>query len=207
MNDESLGIIAECYMSYCSVIKPLIAQIEARSEKIPLQLFNEIRAFNDHIARCFYNSPSESYIRQQTDKAQRHITRLALDCFKCLNVILFQQIDLFDRQTRNIDLTVIDNGQFYPVYSHKRIQAAKLVENAKMKEHIDIVESLNLYQEAFNLYDALVNDINGISEKVKWARVRFRVRKTAAIIGWVISVIASAIISAVFSCELVSRFL
>lgn len=122
-------------------------------------------------------------------------------------MILFQQIDLFDRQTRNIDLTVIDNGQFYPMYSHKRIQAAKLVENAKMKEHIDIVESLNLYQEAFNLYDTLVNDINGISEKVKWARVRFRVRKTASIIGWVVSVIASAIISAVFSCELVSRFL
>lgn len=93
------------------------------------------------------------------------------------------------------------------MYSHKRIQAAKLVENAKMKEHIDIVESLNLYQEAFNLYDTLVNDINGISEKVKWARVRFRVRKTASIIGWVVSVIASAIISAVFSCELVSRFL
>lgn len=206
MTDESLGIIAECYVSYCSVIKPLIAQIEARSEKLPLQLFNEIRAFNDHIARCFYNSPSEEYIYQQTDKAQRHITRLALDCFKCLNVILFQQIELFDRQTRNIDLTVIDNGQFYPEYSHKRTQAARLVEEAKKKEHIDIVESLNLYQDAFNLYDSIVADINGISEKVKWARVRFRIRRSVTILGWIVSVIASAIISAVFSCELVSHF-
>jgi len=206
MNRESFNEIARCYVSYCSVIKPLIAQIEARSEKLPLQLFNEIRAFNDHIARCFYNSPSGSYITEQTDKAQRHITRLTLDCFKCLNVILFQQIELFDRQTRNIDLTVIDNGQFYPGYSHKRIQAARLVEKAKMKEHIDIVESLNLYQEAFNLYDALVDDINAISEKVKWAKARFYIRKTAAIVGWAVSVIASAIISAIFSCELVSRF-
>ena len=82
MNHESLGVIEECYVSYCSVIKPLIAQIEARSEKLPLQLFNEIRAFNDHIARCFYNSPSEEYIIQQTDKAQRHISRLALDSLK-----------------------------------------------------------------------------------------------------------------------------
>lgn len=206
MNRESLGSIAECYVSYCSVIKPLIAQIEARSEKIPLQLFNEIRAFNDHIARCFYNSPTEEYICQQTDKAQRHITRLALDCFKCLNVILFQQIELFDRQTCNVDLTVIDNGLFYPQYSHNRIQAARLVEEAKMKEHIDVDESLNLYQEAYNLYDNVVADINGISEKVKWARVRFRIRRTAAIIGWVISVVASAVISAIFSCELVSRY-
>ncbi len=207
MNHESLGVIEECYVSYCSVIKPLIAQIEARSEKLPLQLFNEIRAFNDHIARCFYNSPSEEYIIQQTDKAQRHISRLALDCFKCLNVILFQQIEKFDRQTRNIDLTVIDNGQFFPDYSRKRIMAAQLVEKAKMKEHLDIVESLDLYQKAFNLYDSIIEDLSKISEKVKWAKVRFRIRRTAALIGWVISVIASAVISAIFSCELISRFL
>lgn len=54
MTEEASRLIVDCYVHYCEVIKPLIARIEALSEKIPLPLFNEIRAFNDHIARCYF---------------------------------------------------------------------------------------------------------------------------------------------------------
>ena len=44
--------ITALYQDYNTVIKPLIAEVEARTEQFPLPLFNEIRALHDHIARC-----------------------------------------------------------------------------------------------------------------------------------------------------------
>ena len=207
MTSGQIEKVKECYVAYCEVIKPLIAQIEAYSEKLPLPLFNEIRAFNDHIARCYYNNPSCEYIDEQITKAQRHITRITLDCFKCLNVILYQRIELFDRQTRNVDLTVIDNGTFFPEYSRKRIEAATQVKEAKIKEAIDVVAALNKYQDAFNNYADIVESIDRISETVKWARIKFTTKRWLTVIGWTVSIIVSAIISAMFSCELAAEFL
>lgn len=45
--------IIALYKEYNMVIKPLIAELEARTEQFPLHLFNEIRALHDHIARCY----------------------------------------------------------------------------------------------------------------------------------------------------------
>ena len=50
--ETNMRIIA-LYQSYNTVIKPLIAEVEARTEQFPLPLFNEIRALHDHIARCY----------------------------------------------------------------------------------------------------------------------------------------------------------
>lgn len=167
MTDEQSRQIKNYYEQYCAVIKPLIAQIEALSEKIPIPIFNEIRAFNDHIARCYFKSPSDEYIAIQLDKAQRHITRITLDCFKCLNVILFQQIELFEHQTRNVDLTVIDNGTFFPEYSRRKLAAAKAVKEAKLLEAQNIDEALIKYQDSFNLYSDIIDSVDEIGEKVK----------------------------------------
>lgn len=50
--EENKRIIA-LYQDYNTVIKPLIAEVEARTEQFPLPLFNEIRALHDHISRCY----------------------------------------------------------------------------------------------------------------------------------------------------------
>lgn len=204
MTQELQIEIAECYRQYCGVIKPLIAQIEAQTERFPLPLFNEIRAFNDHIARCYYDNPSDEKIKEQVNRAKRHITRITLDCFKSLNVIAYSQIEEFERQTRNIDLTVLDNGLFYPEYSRRKVEAAKIVRNAKIQESLNTYYALTKYQEAFNIYSKIVESINEISEKVKWAKVRFRIVRIVKIAGWILSVIISAVISAYFSCEIVA---
>ncbi|MCM1254506.1 MAG: hypothetical protein NC221_00085 [Duncaniella sp.] len=197
--------ISDCYVQYCAVIKPLIARIEALSEKIPLSIFNEIRAFNDHIARCYYNSPTEKYIEEQIDKANRHIVRISLDCFKCLNVILFSKIEDFERHTKNVDLTVIDNGLFFQKYSRQKFEAAQLVNEAKIAESVDSDNALELYQAACNIYSQIVVDINKTSDNVKWAKIRFTTRRFLTILGWIISIVVSAILSAIFSCEIIAQ--
>lgn len=204
MTNDASRRIADSYIQYCDVIKPLIARIEALSEKIPLPLFNEIRAFNDHIARCYYNNPSDEYIDEQIDKASRHIVRMTLDCFKCLIVIMFQKIENFDKRTRNIDLTVIDNGLFYPEYSRLKVEAATAVNNAKMQESINIEDSLTEFERACNIYSEIVNSIDRINESVRWAKVRFSSKKILTALAWIASIVVSAIISALFTCEIFS---
>lgn len=207
MTEQDRTQIEDCYVRYCAVIKPLIANIESLSEKIPLPLFNEIRAFNDHIARCFYLNPDEDFIKEQIAKAQRHIERITLDCFKCLNVILYQRIELFERQTSNVDLTVIDNGEFFPEYSKLKLKAANLVRLAKLEEAKSSDQALDLYQDSYNVYTRLVEKIESVSEKVKWAKVRFSSKRIITIIAWILSVVISAILSAVFSCEIIASLL
>lgn len=207
MEKEFQSRIEDCYIQYCSVIKPLIARIEALSEKIPLPIFNEIRAFNDHIARCYFNNPDEKYIEEQISKARRHILRITLDCFKCLNVILYSNIETFERRTRNVDLTVIDNGTFFPEYSRNKAAAAKLVEEAKINEGYNPDKALGLYEDACNLYSEIVDKTNEIAEYVKWAKIRFSTKRILTILGWILSVVISALISASFSCEIISQFL
>lgn len=53
--------ISELYEIYLGLIKPLLSEIEANYEQFPEPLFNEIRAFNDHISRCYIPniSPTE----------------------------------------------------------------------------------------------------------------------------------------------------
>lgn len=205
MTEEASKRIAECYVQYCEVIKPLIARIEAYSEKFPLPLFNEIRAFTDHIARCYYRTPSDSYISEQIDKASRHILRISLDCFKCLIVIMFEQIEKFEKQTRNVDLTVIDNGTFYPEYSRLKVEGAATVRRAKTLESYDIVNALREYEKAYDTYDRLIDIINKVKESVRWARVRFTTRRILTVLAWIASVVISAVISALFTCELFSQ--
>lgn len=204
---ETISKIQSCYEQYCGIIKPLIAQIEASSEKMPLPLLNEIRAFNDHVARCYYGNPSEEYIEEQVDKAVRHIVRMTLDCFKCLNVIQYQKIETFESHTRNVDLTVIDNGLFYPEYSRLKVEAERKVKDAKIAEASNLDEALNLFQESYNLYSRITELIDSVREKTKWAKVRFTTRRWLTIIGWIVSVLISAVVSAIFSCEIISSIL
>ena len=70
------------YEAYNNVIKPLIAEIEVRYEQFPIVIFNEIRAFNDHIARCYIRPDDNVWTNSQIRKAQSHIERMILDCYK-----------------------------------------------------------------------------------------------------------------------------
>lgn len=119
---------------------------------------------------------------------------------------MFQKIEQFEKRTRNIDLTVIDNGLFYPEYSRMKVEAATAVNNAKLQELININDALIQFERACNVYTDIVNSIDRINETVKWAKVSFYSRKTITILAWVASIVVSAIISALFTCEIFSSF-
>lgn len=196
--DTDMRIIA-LYKEYNMVIKPLIAELEARTEQFPLPLFNEIRALHDHIARCYSERISSNQVDSEIHKAERHVTRIMLDCYKCLNLSLHDEVLLFERQTKNVDLTVLQNGTFYPKYKTLRTKATKMVRKAKSLESLDTQSALDPYQNSYNLYCDLENVIEEVVPDLHWARIRFSVRKSMQVLLWILSAIASGVISIILA--------
>ena len=192
---ENTDKIKGLYRDYNVVIKPLIAEVEARIEQFPLPLFNEIRALHDHIARCYSDGITPEQIWIETEKAQRHVVRIILDCYKCLNLTLHDSIILFERQTKHIDLTVLKDGTFYPAYKSMYVRAVQAVRKAKSLESVDTDAALDAYQESYNLYTELEILIEDVTPDLHWARIRFTVRKGLQILLWILSAVASGIIS------------
>lgn len=191
--------IIALYKEYNMVIKPLIAELEARTEQFPLPLFNEIRALHDHIARCYSERISSNQVDSEIHKAERHVTRIMLDCYKCLNLSLHDEVLLFERQMKNVDLTVLQNGTFYPKYKTLRTKATKMVRKAKSLESLDTQSALDTYQNSYNLYCDLENVIEEVVPDLHWARIRFSVRKSMQVLLWILSAIASGVISIILA--------
>lgn len=187
--------ITALYQEYNTVIKPLIAEVEARTEQFPLPLFNEIRALHDHIARCYSDNISSQQIDSEMHKAERHVIRIMLDCYKCLNLSLHDAVLLFERQTKHIDLTVLQNGTFYTKYKSLRTKAIQTVRKAKSLEALDSYAALDTFQEAFNVYCDLENIIDEVTPDLHWARVRFSVRRVLQVLLWILSAVASGFVS------------
>lgn len=192
---EDADKIKELYRDYNVVIKPLIAEVEARIEQFPLPLFNEIRALHDHIARCYSDGITSEQILVEIEKAERHVIRIMLDCYKCLNLSLHDSLLLFERQTKHIDLTVLKDGTFYPAYKSMRVRAVQAVRKAKSLESVDTNDALDAYQESYNLYTELEVLIENITPDLHWARIRFTVRKGLQVLLWILSAVVSGIVS------------
>lgn len=192
--DGDKRIIA-LYNDYNTIIKPLIAEVEARTEQFPLPLFNEIRALHDHIARCYVEGFSDKQIDSEIHKAERHVIRIMLDCYKCLNLSLHDTVLLFEKQTKHVDLTVLQNGTFYPKYKSLRTQAIQTVRKAKSLESMDTNVALDMYQTAYNVYSELELLLDTVTTDVHWARLHFTVRRVLQVLLWIASAVASGIIS------------
>ena len=81
-NDSRLSAI---YETYLSVISPFIIQLEALDGEFPVEILNEIRSIFTHLARC-NSTEKEQIYEENIIKAERHVKRAVLDCFKYLCV-------------------------------------------------------------------------------------------------------------------------
>ena len=185
------------YKAYNEHVKPLIADIEWHYEKFPLPIFNEIRAFNDHVARCYSEQLDQRIIEKQISKAKSHIERILLDCYKYLNVALYDKtITKFERWTRYIDIAVIDNGEFYPKYKTMRNNITINLKKAKMLERKnDKNEAILLYESVYNSYNDLYDLQEEYRLKINWAIAKFTTKKVITFLGWLGAAIISGIVS------------
>ncbi|MDR1224479.1 MAG: hypothetical protein LBL07_16590 [Tannerella sp.] len=76
------------------------------------------------------------------------------DCYELvLDVWFHDYIEKFKKKyANNIDITLIDNGEFAPKYRKFQSDAIKVLKEAKKAEGTDKQKSFDLYQEAYNIY-------------------------------------------------------
>ncbi|MDR0955067.1 MAG: hypothetical protein LBM20_06790 [Rikenellaceae bacterium] len=188
--------LTELYDTYNNSVKLLVADIEARTQHFPIEILNEVRAFTDHIARCYLSEKTEAQHLEELKKAEGHIKRITLDCYKYLNIYLFDEVAYFEkRDMRHVDLSFIDNGKFYLKFKKLRREAVNLSREARKTESKDKPLSLQLYEKTYNKYNEIEQFIDDNSDKLAWAKKKFFKNNSVAILLWVIPIIVSSVIT------------
>lgn len=154
MKQEQLQKIDKLLMDYGKSAKPLINEISKRHKdgKIPDNLLNEIRAMNDHIARCYRNEADDSYIDGELRKAEGHLRRLLYDCFKQLNIYISDNLKRRERWTYSNRWLYRDGGNFWRQYTEWKQRAQDDVIEAKKQESINSDLALKYFESSYQNY-------------------------------------------------------
>lgn len=120
---------------------------------------------------------------------------MVLDCYKYLNVYYKIQIEKFENQTKNVDLTAIDSGAFYIEYQKLKNSSIKAVKEAKNKEYnSDGDTDFSYFEHSYNEYVKLYDFIYDNMEKVRWARAKYYRSKSWALIVGIVGFLVGSII-------------
>ena len=158
------------YDEYNQTIKPLIAQIEATEERLPIPVLNEIRAIHDHIARCRFEDVSDDFREKQIECARGHNMRIILDCLKILNSLYRAKMSELEKR---VNIEKIDSGKFYIKYVELANDAENLAYKAKLLESKSKVEAIDFFQQATAKYNEIHQLMLENRAEIAWARIRF----------------------------------
>ncbi|MCI9244785.1 MAG: hypothetical protein HFJ82_04675 [Alistipes sp.] len=106
--------LCELYQKYNTVFKPALAIVESTVQKFPAPVLNEIRAVNDHVARCFVAGKAEADYLSEIRKANGHLIRVTLDCYKIMLMCYYDQVESFRKAYCDVNLSLVSDGQFLP---------------------------------------------------------------------------------------------
>lgn len=154
MKPEHLQKIDKLLLDYGNSAKPLINEISKRHKdgKVPENLLNEIRALNDHIARCYRSGVDDKYIDGELGKAEGHMRRLLYDCFKQLNIYISDNLKRKERRTYSNRWLYYDEGKFWHQYTEWKQNAQDDVIEAKKQESIDSDAALKFFESGYRNY-------------------------------------------------------
>ena len=195
--------VKDIYKNYIEIICPYIIQCELLDNEFPIEILNEIRAIFTHLSK-YYISDDISIKGKNLSKAESHIKRAILDCYKYLCYAYEDKYKEFEITYKKVDLSLIDNGEFLPkvIEGHKEALAlmldarkSDLVINSDDETNVD--DSYKKYESAFNKYSSVYEFINSSYKKLESLRKRFVLKDVFAIGGWIIGIIG-ILISIIF---------
>ena len=148
-----------------------------------------------------YNPDNDSEsIDKEITRAESHLYRIIFDCFKFLNVHYKDNLVKFEKQTKNIDLTCISDGEFYLEYKRLSNMAYQSAKEAKESEGLDKSASLDSFDKAYNAYVKLESHIDNNRIFISRAKWKFRGFRLFKIFLWFIAAVISGFISLMFTC-------
>ena len=185
----------EIYRKYIEVICPYILNYELLAGSFPIAILNEIRAIFTHLSK-HYLSSDDKIKESNISKAEGHIKRTILDCYKYICIAYDDEYKKFEKRYRYIDLSLIDNGKFLPELLKARKNAVNLMKEAKKSDveinSDDMVysdEAFKKYEEAFIAYSSVYDNIGNSFENLEIVRKKAILKHIFAIGGWLIGII------------------
>lgn len=187
-NDSRLSAI---YETYLSVISPFIIQLEALDGEFPVEILNEIRSIFTHLARC-NSTEKEQIYEENIIKAERHVKRAVLDCFKYLCVAYDEYFRRFTKLNRNVDLSFVDNGHFIQKLNSLHNNAVHNKTEAQKKELVaeNIEDVFEDYEKAFNSYAAVYNLIQDSAKSIDFVKHKAATKETLNTVFGIVGVIS-----------------
>lgn len=194
-NDSRLSAI---YETYLSVISPFIIQLEALDGEFPVEILNEIRSIFTHLARC-NSTEKEQIYEENIIKAERHVKRAVLDCFKYLCVAYDEYFRRFTKLNRNVDLSFVDNGYFIQKLNSLHNNAVHNKTEAQKKELVaeNIEDVFEDYEKAFNSYAAVYNLIQDSAKSIDFVKHKAATKETLNTVFGIVGVV-SLILTIIF---------
>jgi hypothetical protein len=167
--------LRELYDEYNISIKPLIALLEARIQKFPPEILKEVRAIHDHVARCYMFPHSEDEWLSEIRSAKTHNMRIMLDCFKHLNVVMFDSLANFEkREMKHVNLSLVNNGLFFKEFHTLKQKATQHSYEARKLESYDKNKALELYEKMLETYIEAEKLIADNKENIVWAKGKIK---------------------------------
>lgn len=164
MDSEVKGI----FDTYLNVISPFVVQLEVLDDEFPVEILNEIRSIFTHLARSAITDKPKVY-SENIIKAERHVKRAVLDCFKYLCYVYENKYIEFEKLYKNVDLSLIDNGKFLPELCKRRKYAVELLNKAKEKEIAteNVNDTFEDFESAYNAFADVYKYINDSYENLQ----------------------------------------
>jgi len=136
------------------------------------------------------------------EKAISHLKRGTFDAFKLKLKYYHNDLDKFEK--KKIDLTLIDNGEFYKKYSLLKSEIRSLAKTARLEEKK--VDSNGGVSEAFTNWMKVSNNIATMendffnSPKINWAKVKtIRIFCIQTIVAFILGVLSGCAGNYVFA--------
>lgn len=189
--------------TYRMVVKPLLVTIETRNNGIPVNCLNEIRALNDHIARCYRPGMKEVDKHKELSKAEGHVRRLIFDCFKQLNISLYEKIECYETKYYSTRWQLIEGGQFWRKYVECKRNALEASVEAKKLETYQPEESMKKYECSYLNYCEIEELFLSHKKDMFLSRVLGWYQNVNSWIIWAFLTVMSAILSTLI-CEYIA---
>lgn len=210
MTQQQKNEIFKIFEQYQEVIRPMMSALEVEDGFYPIEILNEIRAIVNHYSKILIIDRKEDYpnasavIDEEIKKTKAHIKRAILDVFKYSCLSESNNYMRFHEQTKNVDLSEIDNGEFIVKLTQLYKAAKDSLINAKKMEHSienSSDEELNsiydAFQDAYIKYSELRKHIDTAMDKVEYVKHKqtSKQRKNDifgyfGILGCIVSVVA-----------------
>lgn len=192
---------------YREQAKPLMDDINVRLGGVyPENCLNEIRAMLDHVSRCYRvecldisSEEKERIFNDELSKAEGHLLRLMYDCFKQLNILLYDAIHQKEKQTYSSRWLYISNGEFWATYTSKLQQAVKSVVEAKKNESYDPDKAMSCYENAYNAYCTIEQLLICNKKNLMWSQFLKYFEIVNSWASWLIVTILLSVVSSAIS--------